>query len=180
MPQLWLIPLVLHSAPGQHRVRWLRKPGSVCTRFRATFPPHKVKTKREGKRWGRFGWPSSFHGAPRIASLFPPKLSRSLPPSLPPLRCKRQHFLPAGPAALRFAPPRPGTAAACASATLPPPWLLSASPSCLEDGAGRPGWCAWERGGGRWAPRRAVRRIGREKRQGGTRRKGARSRGIGR
>lgn len=155
---MWLIPLVLHSTPGQHRMHWLRKSGSVCTRFRTTFPPHKVKTKRKERDGAGSARPPPSMGLPaslpfsRLNSLAP-----CLPPPLAPSRCRRQHFLPAGPAALRFAPPRPGTAAACASPPRPAPlgvtllpgrWRWAARLVCL--GTGR-----WALGAqaGRWADR---------------------------
>lgn len=137
---------------------------TVCTGFvsRAAFASGfalhslRIKLKQSGRkaagqiRLGLLLPPSS----PAIASLFPPKLARALPPSSACPKPLPARTFPVGGAPLPSAsllPARPPARAPQQPAP-PPPRLLSASPSCLEDGAGRPGWCAWERGGGRWAP----------------------------
>lgn len=135
---------------------------TVCTGFlsRAAFAPGfalrslRIKLKQSGRqaagqvRLGLLLPP----GSPAIASLFPPKVARALPPSSTCPKPLPARTFPAGgaPAALRFAPPswparlpaRPGTAAACASPApaplgvtlLPGRWRWAARLVCLGTG----------------------------------------------
>lgn len=167
---------------------------TVCTGFlcRAAFAPGsalrslRIKLKQSGRqaagqvRLGLLLPP----GSPAIASLFPPKLARALPPSstcpkplpartfpaggaprCPPLRSSQLARPPACPpghrSSLRL--PRPGS-----SRRHPPAWKMA-----LGGQVGVPGNGAV--GVGRL--RRAVGRIGREERQGGKGWKGGRGTG---